>query len=292
MSRAFLVAVAGVALLACVGDSPSVTPDGGGSPDGATGCSAPKTSCTKGSATVCTDTSSDDANCGQCNNACPAGASCKTSTCACTDTAKTLCKGTCVDTKTDPANCGTCGNTCYDGKCSGGACSKIVFVTSATNYASLSFTDAIAYADLTCNNLAGAAKLPGTYMAWLSTSTSSPGARFTTKSPAGYIRPDKTLVAASWADLINPGKNLLAPINQTETLEIVAASARAATATTRSGGLSGTGKSLTCDDWSQSATSAPAGQGNPSAVTSEWTDMTTTGNCILPNSYLLYCFEQ
>ncbi len=287
----------------CVGDTPVLTnpTDAGTSDtsqppaDGAT-CSAPKTQCTKGSQTICTDTTSDDANCGKCNNACPTAASCKSSACTCTDATKNYCEkngtGACVDFKSDAANCGSCGTTCFDGKCNNGACAKIVFVTSATNYASLSFTDAIAYADLTCNNLAGGVKLPGTYMAWLSTSTSSPAARFKTKSPGGYVRPDKVLVAASWADFINPAKNLLAPINVTEALSPVSASARAATATTRAGTLSGTGKSLTCDDWSQSASSAPAGQGNPSATTSEWTDMSSTGNCILPNSYVLYCFEQ
>jgi hypothetical protein len=59
----------------------------------------------------CVDTSSDNANCGSCGNACTPP--------------RTCCSGRCVDTSSDNANCGRCGNPCDTAKgevCTSGVC--------------------------------------------------------------------------------------------------------------------------------------------------------------------------
>ncbi len=60
-------------------------------------CRSPNARCGKGKNSICTDLSSDEANCGACGNACGTGQMC--------------CNGTCVD-PSDRCNCGACGNTC------------------------------------------------------------------------------------------------------------------------------------------------------------------------------------
>ncbi|MEZ4221862.1 MAG: MXAN_6577-like cysteine-rich protein [Polyangiaceae bacterium] len=87
---------------------------GGGDPcPGATLCGA-----------SCTNTNFDPANCGSCNNACPAGQLCSAGQCGLTCAGgSTLCTDKCVDTQNDPTNCGTCGKACAAGEvCSAGQC--------------------------------------------------------------------------------------------------------------------------------------------------------------------------
>lgn len=63
-------------------------------------------------------------------------------------------------------------------------------------------TDGLAAGDALCQSRADAARLPGTYKAWLSDSTGSPSTRFT-KSSVPYIRVDGALIALDWADLVD-----------------------------------------------------------------------------------------
>lgn len=72
----------------------------------------------------CVDLQSDNANCGACDNACPAGQFCVAGRCgAQCDAPNTVCGAACVNTNTDRANCGGCGTVCGDGaSCQGGRC--------------------------------------------------------------------------------------------------------------------------------------------------------------------------
>jgi hypothetical protein len=74
---------------------------------------------------------------------------------------------------------------------------RIVFVTSGTFDADLGGASG---ADSKCQSAASAASLPGTYYAWVSTSTSSPSSHFV-KSGTEWRRRDGQLVASSFSDL-------------------------------------------------------------------------------------------
>lgn len=90
-------------------------------------CSEADRDCCYGgsSPSVCTSFQTDEANCGACGHACPAGQTCTSGTCQCPP-GQTLCAGTCVDTNSDPNNCGACGTVCPSGAtCTGGACSSL-----------------------------------------------------------------------------------------------------------------------------------------------------------------------
>jgi hypothetical protein len=62
-----------------------------------------------------------------------------------------------------------------------------------------------------CSQLATAAGLTGSYMAWLSTAASGPAA-FMTPHPGPYVLPTGEMVAASWADLVDG--SILRPIDR------------------------------------------------------------------------------
>ena len=77
------------------------------------------------------------------------------------------------------------------------AAGKRMFVTSLAYTANFG---GAAAADASCQSLASAAALGGTWKAWLSTSISSPSSSFTQAS-VPYQRVDGTLIANNWADL-------------------------------------------------------------------------------------------
>ena len=95
---------------------------------------------------------------------------------------------------TDGTSCGT------KSFCAGGACvpPKYLFVTSQV-YAGDALAG-LAGADGDCASLAAAAGLPGTYKAWLSSSTVSAASRLTHAS-VPYVLPNQTVVAQGWAGL-------------------------------------------------------------------------------------------
>ena len=85
-----------------------------------------------------------------------------------------------------------------------------VFVSSTTHSGNLG---GLSGADTTCQNLANAAGLPGTYRAWLSDNTQSPSTRFATSTGA-YALVNGVTIAASWTDLTDG--TLASPITVTE----------------------------------------------------------------------------
>ncbi len=100
---------------------------------------------------------------------------------------------------------------CVQGKKTEITDGKIIFVTEKAFKGDLG---GLASADAKCNEAAQAAGLPGTYKAWLSSSTVSATSRLA-HSQTPYIRPDGVVVAYSWDDLIDG--QLLNPIAITET---------------------------------------------------------------------------
>lgn len=301
MMRFALLASVCFPILACVSDTPTVSNGvdssvgaDSGAPDtsladGAT-CGAPKKECTKGAQTVCTDVSTDDLNCGACNNACPMGSACKTSKCACTDGTKTFCaqngSGICADVMTDPKNCGTCGNVCPNSHCTSGQCDHIVFVTSQTYSTSFGGSSG---ADAHCQTLAQAAKLPGTYMAWVGVGTIGPSSTFKNKSTTPYVLADGTTVFAdSFASLVTTGpkhalnlNDLKAPVND--------GFANVMTNVNAAG--DGSSQSFDCGGWTSDSTGKwfPA---DLTVTTTAWTDGASAVNCSASILYRLYCFQQ
>jgi hypothetical protein len=73
---------------------------------------------------ICTDVSSDPANCGRCGNACP-GTSCEGSACTSCPVGWATCSGNCVSFDNDNDNCGRCGFKCPAGRtCDQGVCAR------------------------------------------------------------------------------------------------------------------------------------------------------------------------
>jgi hypothetical protein len=90
-------------------------------------------------------------------------------------------------------------------------CRKLVFVTSQMYDGNLG---GLAGADAKCQARAQAAGLPGTYMAWISTSQGSPSTRFT-RSTTPYVLVNGTVIANNWNDLTDG--TIAAMITVTET---------------------------------------------------------------------------
>jgi cysteine-rich repeat protein len=117
--------------------------------------------------------------------------------------------------KAGPEQCddgnGVTGDGC--GECLRDA--AFVFVTSklyAGNFGGL------AAADIQCQLLAGEAKLPGMYKAWLSNDLNSAASRIEPLA-LPYIRPDGKVVASAYATILEQPTKLEAPITVTELKE-------------------------------------------------------------------------
>ncbi|MFL5307855.1 MAG: hypothetical protein ACJ8F1_21730 [Polyangia bacterium] len=135
-------------------------------------------------------------------------------------------------------------------------------------------------ADAFCNARATAASLPGTYVAWLSTSTRSAMSKLGTAN--GWVRTDGRPFANTKADLA-AGKIFYPPLYSESGADTLSAFYSAATGTA----ADGTATANTCADWT-STSGATAGGGEPSRGTKYWTDFfARTCNA----AYVLYCFE-
>ena len=201
-------------------------------------------------------------------------------------TTTTTCSPCCGDGEIDPP-----GEECDDGNpVDGDGCSsdcrkefRLVFVTSETFAADLGGNQG---ADEKCELAASAVGLPGTFRAWLSSSTQEPLGVFV-QSLVPYRRLDGMQVAENWLDLIDG--ELDNPINVTETMMFApgpVCDARAVWTASFNNGTEYDAVAKSCSDWS-STTGSTTG-GNPS-VTDVWSN-----GCPLSCSTLasLYCFEQ
>jgi hypothetical protein len=195
---------------------------------------------------------------------------------------------------------------CQAGTCVGGAPKK-VFATSGTYIAGL--LGGLTGADAICAQSAVGPDplnpiLSGTYKAWISSSQGSPSSRFT-KCGAPYVLADGTTVVANdWDDLTDgvfgADGAIAAPINHDERGELIPSSDIFSilvwTSTTPAGlpllfgGINGD-VSLTCHDWSSTASDAGISFGDFTARSGAWTEYGTTG-CANNFGGRLYCFEQ
>ena len=153
-----------------------------------------------------------------------------------------------------------------------------VFITSTTSTGNLG---GLSGADTICQARATSASLPGTYKAFLSSSTVSVETRMAQLN-SRYALVDGTDIATNWADLTDG--TLLAPINKTETGATITAGSRAWTGSTASASLS-----PFCSDWADGTTASQGRNGISSATDSQWASIDTQ-NCA--NLRSLYCIQQ
>jgi hypothetical protein len=163
--------------------------------------------------------------------------------------------------------------------------SRRVFVSSAAYDGALG---GYAGGDARCQALATAAALGGTWMAWLSDTSSSPGARFS-KATVGYALVDGTPVAASWTALSSGG--LTHAIDVTETGESLATATATASKTWTATVFTGALGAPSCSDFASNAATQTGEVGHCTGTgTVNWTSAYLTEACNVQNH--LYCFEQ
>ncbi len=166
----------------------------------------------------------------------------------------------------------------------------VVFATSGEFTADFG---GVAGADMYCQTAARNANLPnamadGSYLAWIATVASdAPAMRFK-QSSTGYKLVDDTVLAVSWADLVD-GK-LLAPITMTESKGALGATTLTWTNVKANGTLSSGAKS--CGAWTTLTDAVTYGNGT--ATGEAWTDSTNIAPATQPCSKALriYCFQQ
>jgi hypothetical protein len=168
----------------------------------------------------------------------------------------------------------------------GGPC--LVFLSSTLHDGNLG---GLSGADTTCQGLADAAGLPGTYKAWLSDGINSisqgprsPSSRFV-RSSGPYQLVNGTTIAANWADLTDGA--LLAAIGVTEVGGDLGSTENTWTQTNRNGRSVFPDES--CKNFTSAATNTLGFVGSAAQVGQRWTEHDFT-SC--NESAHLYCFQQ
>jgi hypothetical protein len=156
-----------------------------------------------------------------------------------------------------------------------------MFVTSSTYTGNLGGLDG---ADAKCNALAEEAELPGTYKAWLSTTTVNAKDRIA-DSTLGFQRVDGEMIAANLSDLID--WEILNPISRDEYDATVTTSVW--TGTNESGNKISTS---TCQDWTYELSDLGGGSacGNSGASDFRWTFSIASYTCGTMRPF--YCIQQ
>ena len=207
---------------------------------------------------------------------CPGGLACGTDGYCHADNDHTLCSATDVD----GGQSGDGATNCVG--CIQGGPYNYVFVTSTTHVPGM--LGSVLNADQICQARAQAAGLPGTYMAWLSTSTQSASDRIAGKQARGWIRPDHRPFTDS-LEKLTQSDQVFYPLRIDEQGSDIAGTnfpILVATGTAKTGA---TAAGQTCNDWTQTGGTYAAGEATATAVF--WTASTPT-NCTVEAH--LYCF--
>ena len=173
--------------------------------------------------------------------------------------------------------------------CSVTVAPKIVFVSSQLYKGNLG---GLVGADLKCQQLAQAANLPGTYMAWLSTAEASPATRMA-QAAVPYVLPNGVKVADDWADLVDGDIDHAIDITETGSPVTLGdphcgQSGRASvwSATRPNGTLYD--EFWSCGGWTNSWGSSM--WGNAKEKDDDWIESCFGDSCARPSS--IYCFQQ
>jgi len=170
----------------------------------------------------------------------------------------------------------------------GGPC--ITFASSGTYTGNLG---GLVGADAICNQLAGEAGLPGTYMAWLSDRSvgGSPAQRFATRSSGPYQLVNGTRVVANWNDLVDGTLAHAIDLDENGNPADSDPDEAVWTATTSAGGHSGWGNPLDdCDGWTIGTSDGEGMIGLYFQTDGRWTNVGGVQTCEKRN--LIYCFQQ
>ncbi|MFA7662665.1 MAG: hypothetical protein WCX88_01990 [Patescibacteria group bacterium] len=187
-----------------------------------------------------------------------------------------------------------CGATLTDGNMCGENHCKLVFVSSVGVTGNIG---GVANADELCNSWAATASRSGTYVAWLSDSTTSAAERLYNSSTANipyYLVDKATKIADDWIDLTDG--SLYNPINLTEYGGYLQ---RLVFTSTNFNGLSIVGNNNNCNSWTDSGLFTTALSGDSSVANSSWTNYSSNSirGCTdyrdtSSHTHSLYCFER
>jgi hypothetical protein len=179
---------------------------------------------------------------------------------------------------------------------------ELVFITSTSTNGNIG---GLAAADAICQNLANAAGLSGTFLAWLSDSTQSPSTRFN-KSSGPYVLLNGTVIAYGWDDLISG--HIRSSIVITEQGNTIPGGfSRVWTSTRPDGtpiGIASGGQSTSCKNWTTNDPLQYGWNGMASlpnltycgtCTGQSWTwegDMICSAGTYVSLPMRLYCFQQ